>query len=60
MGCQDRLASYLNPQLATNDLAEFYAYPNQGAWAAGEAFGDLRDPAAPRAGLTGSVRASSP
>ena len=59
LGCQERLASYLNPQLATNDLAESYAYPNQGAWAAGEhsVICEIRGTAGR---LTGSVRASSP
>jgi hypothetical protein len=59
LGCQDRLASYLNPQLATNDLAEFYAYPNQGAWAAGE-HSVICEIRGTQGRLTGSVRASSP
>jgi len=59
LGCQDRLASYLNPQLATNDLAEFYAYPNQGAWAAGE-HSVICEIRGTQGRLTGSVRASRP
>lgn len=57
LGCQRRLAGYLNPQLATSGLAESYAYPNQGAWAAGEHMVscEIRDA---RGKLTGSVRAS--
>jgi len=58
-GCQTRLAGYLNPQLATSDLAESYAYPNQGAWATGEhrVICEIRGT---QGRLTGSVRASSP
>jgi hypothetical protein len=59
LGCQDRVASYLNPQLATNDLAEFYAYPNQGAWAAGE-HSVICEIRGTQGRLTGSVRASRP
>jgi hypothetical protein len=56
-GCQARLAGYLNPQLATNGLAESYAYPNKGAWAAGEhmVICEIRGT---QGKLTGSVRAS--
>jgi hypothetical protein len=56
-GCQRRLAGYLNPQLATSGLAESYAYPNQGAWAAGEhmVICEIRGI---QGKLTGSVRAS--
>jgi hypothetical protein len=59
LGCQARLAGYLNPQLDTSDLADSYAYPNQGAWAAGEhsVICEIRGTAGK---LTGSVRASSP
>jgi len=59
LGCQTRLAGYLNPQLATSGLAESYAYPNQGAWAAGEhmVVCEIRGT---QGKLTGSVRASSP
>jgi Septum formation len=34
-GCGGRLTGYLNPQLATTDLAQSYVYPGQQAWAAG-------------------------
>jgi hypothetical protein len=59
LGCQARLAGYLNPQLATGGLAVSYAYPNQGAWAAGEhmVICEIRGT---QGKLTGSVRASSP
>ena len=59
LGCQARLADYLNPQLATGDLADSYAYPNQGAWAAGEhmVICEIRGT---QGRLTGSVRAASP
>ena len=55
-GCQGRLAGYLNPQLDTSGLAESYAYPNSGAWAAGErtVICDIRGSGGK---LTGSVRA---
>jgi Septum formation len=36
LGCVARLGSYLNPQLATAALAQFYIFPSSGAWAAGE------------------------
>jgi hypothetical protein len=57
LGCQQRLAGYLNPQLATTGLAQSYAYPNAGAWAAGErtVICEIRGT---RGRLTGSVRAS--
>jgi len=35
-GCTSRLSGYLNPQLSVSSLAEFYVYPDAGAWAAGE------------------------
>ena len=59
LGCQARLTGYLNPQLNTSDLAESYAYPNQGAWAAGEhmVICEIRST---QGRLTGSVRASRP
>jgi len=55
-GCQRKLSGYLNPELDTTGLADSYAYPNQGAWAAGErsVVCEIR-PA--RGTLTGSVRA---
>jgi Septum formation len=57
LGCQRRLSGYLNPQLATTGLAASYAYPNAGAWAAGEhmVICEIRGT---RGRLTGSVRAS--
>jgi hypothetical protein len=58
LGCQARLSSYLNPQLATSDLAETYAYPNQGAWAAG-AHTVVCEIRGTQGRLTGSVRAFS-
>ena len=56
-GCQSRLGGYLNPQLATTGLAESYAYPNEGAWAAGvhSVICEIRST---QGKLTGSVRAS--
>lgn len=56
LGCQARLSGYLNPQLATGDLAETYAYPNQGAWAAG-AHTVICEIRGTQGRLTGSVRA---
>jgi putative regulator of septum formation len=57
-GCQSRLSGYLNPQLATKGLAESYAYPNEGAWAAGvhSVICEIRST---QGKLTGSLRASS-
>ena len=57
-GCRSRLSDYLNPQLATSGLAEFYVYPNQGAWAAGgrSVICEIRST---RGKLTGSVRAAA-
>jgi hypothetical protein len=56
-GCQSRLGGYLNPQLNTSGLAESYAYPNEGAWAAGvhTVICEIRST---RGKVTGSVRAS--
>lgn len=58
-GCQARLTGYLNPQLDTSGMADSYAYPNQGAWAAGEhmVICEIRGT---QGKLTGSVRASGP
>jgi Septum formation len=56
LGCQQRLAGYLNPQLATTGLTESYAYPNAGAWAAGERM-VICEIRGTRGRLTGSVRA---
>ncbi len=57
-GCESRLSGYLNPQLATADLAQEYVYPNQAAWQAGEhtVVCEVRAASGP---LTGSVRAKS-
>lgn len=57
-GCQSRLSDYLNPQLATSGLAEFYVYPNQGAWTAGgrSVICEIRGT---HGKLTGTVRAAS-
>ena len=56
-GCQSRLSGYLNPQLNTTGLAESYAYPTEGAWAAGVhlVICEIRGT---QGKLTGSVRAS--
>jgi hypothetical protein len=56
-GCQSRLGGYLNPQLNTAGLAESYAYPDEGAWAAGvhSVICEIRGT---HGKLTGSVRAS--
>jgi putative regulator of septum formation len=59
LGCQARLTGYLNPQLDTSGLAESYAYPNQGAWAAGE-HSVICEIRGTQGKLTGSVRAASP
>ena len=56
LGCQRRLSGYLNPQLDTSGLAEAYAYPNQGAWTAGERIVICQIRRA-HGKLTGSVRA---
>jgi hypothetical protein len=56
-GCQSRLSGYLNPQLDPTGLAESYAYPNKGAWAAGvhSVICEIRST---QGKMTGSVRAS--
>jgi hypothetical protein len=56
LGCQARLSGYLNPELDTSGLAESYAYPNQGAWAAG-AHTVMCEIRGTQGRLTGSVRA---
>ena len=58
-GCQARLTGYLNPQLDTTGLAESYAYPNEGAWAAGE-HSVICEIRGTQGKITGSVRASRP
>jgi len=55
-GCQSRFGGYLNPQLATADLAQEYVYPNQDAWQAGERT-VVCEVRADSGSLTGSVRA---
>jgi hypothetical protein len=55
-GCASRLASYLNPQLATADLTQEYVYPNQAAWRADERT-VVCEVRAVSGQLTGSVRA---
>jgi hypothetical protein len=55
-GCESRLGSYLNPQLATADLTQEYVYPNQAAWQAGERT-VVCEVRAVSGQLTGSVRA---
>ena len=57
-GCNIRLSSYLNPQLATADLTQEYVYPNQAAWRAGERT-VVCEVSAVSGQLTGSVRAGS-
>jgi hypothetical protein len=55
-GCGSRLDSYLNPDLATVDLAQEFIYPNQAAWRAGERT-VVCEVRATSGRLTGSVRA---
>jgi len=55
-GCEIRLSSYLNPQLATADLTQEYVYPNRTAWQAGERT-VVCEVSAVSGQLTGSVRA---
>jgi hypothetical protein len=59
LGCRARLTGYLNPQLDTSGMSDSYAYPNQGAWAAGE-HSVICEIRGTQGRLTGSVRASSP
>jgi hypothetical protein len=56
-GCQDRVASYLNPALLDAGLAQEYVYPDQTAWQAGvrTVVCEVSSPTGP---LTGSVRNS--
>ena len=54
--CASRLASYLNPQLATAALSQEYVYPNQAAWQADERT-VVCEVRAVSGQLTGSVRA---
>ncbi len=55
-GCASRLASYLNPQLATAALSQEFVYPNQAAWQADERT-VVCEVRAVSGQLTGSVRA---
>jgi hypothetical protein len=50
-----RLGSYLNPQLATAALAQFYIFPSSGAWAVGERT-VICEVRGTQGKLTGSVR----
>ena len=54
-GCQDRVASYLNPALLNAGLTQEYVYPDQTAWKAGvrTAVCEVSSTTGP---LTGSVR----
>jgi hypothetical protein len=56
-GCQDRVASYLNPALLNAGLTQEYVYPDEAAWKAGvrTAVCEVSSSAGP---LTGSVRSS--
>jgi Septum formation len=56
-GCASRLGGYLNPDLATIDLAQEFIYPNQAAWQAGERT-VICEVRATSGRLTGSVRAT--
>ena len=55
-GCESRLGSYIDPQLATASLTQEYVYPNQAAWQAGERT-VVCEVSAESGPLTGSVRA---
>jgi hypothetical protein len=57
-GCMSRLGSYLNPQLATATLAQFYIFPSPGAWAVGERT-VICEVRSTQGKLTGSVRGLS-
>jgi hypothetical protein len=57
-GCVARLGSYLNPQLATAALAQFYIFPSSGAWAVGER-SVICEVRSTQGKLTGSVRGLS-
>jgi Septum formation len=56
-GCQSRLSGYLGTPVAPGGMAEFYVYPDSGAWAAGgrSVICEIRST---QGELTGSVRAS--
>ena len=55
-GCESRLGSYIDPQLATASLTQEYVYPNQAAWQAGERT-VVCEISEANGQLTGSVRA---
>ena len=55
-GCESRLGSYIDPQLATASLTQEYVYPNQAAWQAGERT-VVCEVSEANGQLTGSVRA---
>jgi Septum formation len=55
-GCESRLDSYIDPQLAAAGLTQDYVYPNQAAWQAGERT-VVCEVRAESGQLTGSVRA---
>jgi Septum formation len=55
-GCESRLGSYIDPQLATAGLTQEYVYPNQAAWQAGERT-VVCEISEANGQLTGSVRA---
>lgn len=57
-GCQSRIASYLNPQLASAGLAQEFFYPDHAAWRAGVRT-VVCEVSASTGQLTGSVRASA-
>jgi Septum formation len=54
-GCQSKLSSYVNPQLAAEGLAEIYVYPDEGAWLAGE-HRVVCEVRSTQGAITGSVR----
>jgi hypothetical protein len=57
-GCTDRIAGYMNPELAATAFDQEYVYPDQLAWQAGvrSVICEVRSTDGP---LTGSVRQSS-
>jgi hypothetical protein len=56
-GCASRLASYIDPQLATAGLAQEFVYPNRDAWQANQRT-VVCEVSATDGRLTGSVRAN--
>jgi hypothetical protein len=57
-GCTDRIAGYMNPELAATSFDQEYVYPDQLAWRAGvrSVICEVRSADGP---MTGSVRSSS-